>query len=156
VLSPSVAGLDADKAGAGTAGAGDGGGARAAGRELSEAQMYQGMAGRMEIISPGDVTLAKFLGSGGYGEACRPPAAPPTASPRACHPVCRALLRDGDSLDVVGGGGSGCRRARPARRAAQPARPRCQAGVRARRSGAGQGPLRAARGRRGCRAAGAG
>ena len=79
VLSPSVAGLDADKGGA--AAAGTDGGARASGRELSEAQMYQGMAGRMEIISPGDVTLAKFLGSGGYGEARRPRVTP-SMSPR--------------------------------------------------------------------------
>lgn len=26
------------------------------------------MAGRMEIISPNEISLAKFLGSGGYGE----------------------------------------------------------------------------------------
>ena len=26
------------------------------------------IAGRMEIISPRDISLAKFLGSGGYGE----------------------------------------------------------------------------------------
>ena len=28
------------------------------------------MAGRMEIISIHDISLAKFLGSGGYGEVC--------------------------------------------------------------------------------------
>ena len=30
--------------------------------------VYEDIAERMEVISPGDVTLAKFLGSGGYGE----------------------------------------------------------------------------------------
>ena len=30
------------------------------------------MAGRMEIISIHDISLAKFLGSGGYGEVCCP------------------------------------------------------------------------------------
>ncbi|KAK9835331.1 hypothetical protein WJX81_003108 [Elliptochloris bilobata] len=59
VASPSVAG----------AAGGEGEKAGGSGRgEMSQQAMYQGMAGRMEIISPGDVTLVKFLGSGGYGE----------------------------------------------------------------------------------------
>ena len=38
---------------------------------MSQQAMFQDMAGRMEIISPDDVTLVKFLGSGGYGEVRR-------------------------------------------------------------------------------------
>lgn len=29
---------------------------------------FNGIAGRMEVIQPKDVTLVKYLGSGGYGE----------------------------------------------------------------------------------------
>lgn len=60
MASPSVGGAEGNKAGAG-----DGG--RLSG-QLSQQQMYQGMAGRMEIIMPSDISLNKFLGSGGYGE----------------------------------------------------------------------------------------
>jgi len=152
VLSPSVAGLDADKGSA--AAAGTDGGARASGRELSQAQMYQGMAGRMEIISPGDVTLAKFLGSGGYGEARRPPVAPSTALPRPCRPDCGALLRGGQLPNTELGGGSGCRRACPARHAVGEAvRPGRRAGaLQHRRAGVAQGGA----GARSQRVAGAG
>lgn len=37
--------------------------------EVDEWSLIQ-MAGRMEIISIHDISLAKFLGSGGYGEVC--------------------------------------------------------------------------------------
>lgn len=66
VASPSVAGAPGD----GAPGDGDkpaqSGGRMCGG--MSQQAMFQDMAGRMEIISPGDVTLVKFLGSGGYGE----------------------------------------------------------------------------------------
>ena len=39
--------------------------------EVDEWSLIQ-MAGRMEIISIHDISLAKFLGSGGYGEVCCP------------------------------------------------------------------------------------
>ena len=40
---------------------------RSEGKTVDEWSLIQ-MAGRMEIISIHDISLAKFLGSGGYGE----------------------------------------------------------------------------------------